>query len=555
MAEPNKMAREAAKITALSTIGASALLFVIRPFIQNGWLKIVIVILIAYEIFTMATNQYVAFRDSASPQVNNSQQIDNVKEEISQLEQDARSLRNNGVNEGNSKYSMSRAHGGELLDKASSKTNQITEKRKELRGLIGNQKTTFGTVLPDWVLKVKCIARALLLPGIIASCFYIIGVVIYYLSNKASAPSPFNDSSDPKGKRPTLDKKDDKPSSFMPDLSKNGQTISGKHCLSLVMQEEEKGCGIACIAMIFDESFHKSKFGYTGNYDDTGTNTKEIIEYLNSKGLKTKFLEENLNVSSLSEIASTDVLFISVKQKSGCMHGCLFEKGYVYCPFDGLMTEEEAFKGWQEANVLALIKCEDIIEWRKNNKNHVSDIHDGEMNPDGALPSPISASLDSPKFIQIPKDSRALIALENYEKNLTEKSKPQEHLPNFPGTTGTVNLLKHDHPTSLKNKESESVEVFWFENTKNGTQNAKRRDAESHDTGTVKGKNLRYKTIAQKIKKGEISPSIRSVKKAGNCDYDTAAKYLSDMHKRGILDRLEDGTYKLVVKRPKLKVV
>jgi len=364
-AEPNIMARDAAKILAVAVMCASALLFIIRPFIKGRWFTILTVAIVSYEILTMGTNQYVAFKDSSRPQLNNTAQIKNIENEISQLEKDADSLRINGENEGQSKYLVSRERGGKLLSQASEKSRLASKKRDELGLLIANQKTTFGTVIPDWVLEIKCALRSFILPGIIALCFYMLGIFLYTLSKKVGIiPNEIKpDGSDPKGK-------------------------------------------------------------------------------------KSNSTKDELNLPKFEVQAE-------------------------------------------------------------------------------AQPSPVKAEASTQTI------DAGTVPLE------------VQTAPSVP-----IRVQKN-YLTPLDNKGDARIEY----RKKIGRGSTRKRAKGTADTDVKKGKNLRYRMIVAKVKKGEVAPTRRAIKAAAKCAQSTAETYLEAMHKEGILIQNENGSYKLAPKKFTPKIV
>ena len=170
MAEPNEASRGAANTMARATIMATALVFLLKPFFKSIGITILAICLVCYEGTGMFTNQKVAFKGSALPQINNQRQIDNIQAEIATLEKQSESFQ---VNNRPSKAAQ-------YIEKARSK-------RDELKQLTAKNGVTFGSEFPEWVINVKCALRSGLLPGIIGFCFYIIGALAGYLfmpSNK-----------------------------------------------------------------------------------------------------------------------------------------------------------------------------------------------------------------------------------------------------------------------------------------------------------------------------------------------------------------------------------
>ena len=75
----------------------------------------------------------------------------------------------------------------------------------------------------------------------------------------------------------------------------------------------------------------------------------------------------------------------------------------------------------------------------------------------------------------------------------------------------------------------------------------KKRSGVSFDTGTQSGKDSRYQAIKGEISAGRLKPSTHQLRKHWQCNYETAAAYLSALHQEGLLDRNEaNGQYTLV---------
>jgi hypothetical protein len=80
------------------------------------------------------------------------------------------------------------------------------------------------------------------------------------------------------------------------------------------------------------------------------------------------------------------------------------------------------------------------------------------------------------------------------------------------------------------------------------TNNASgKRTGVSFDTGTAQGKDSRYQAVKSQILAGQLRPSTGQLRKHWQCNYETAAAYLSALHQEGLLERNEaNGQYALV---------
>jgi len=163
-------------------------------------------------------------------------------------------------------------------------------------------------------------------------------------------------------------------------------------------------------------------------------------------------------------------------------------------------------------------------------------------------PSPVKAEADNAPVAELP--SGTLLEPLQEQNTMTHSEQPV--------------FTAQNAPQPQANQGKEIVKVFSFENTRGEFKKAHekmklikrtKRLKGSADTDTKKGRNLRYRTVLHQVKKGEVRPSIRAIKSAAKCDYNTAAKYLQAMAKVGILIQNENGSYKLAPKKFTPKIV
>lgn len=312
-----------------------------------------------------------------------------------------------------------------------------------------------------------------------------------------------SDGTDPTSRRPSLDKKE--------GLAKSSETPSFNQVqphpnavLTLVKQEEEADCGMACLAMIMGTDIKSAREIWTGDFHKkTGIDLNEFLDFIKTKNIPFNSI---YNVSeSLEKIAGDDNVVLCVVGINGTGingsfdgHAVMFEKGVVYCPSRGYMSEQEAFTRFFRAHSFHLIKCADLPFM----KSPFGAMADGNQ-----VQEPIANAPDD-----VP------------EKVHQEGSKPQKNK----GFDNVVSLVNGGVPAK---------------------RNQRKRNAGSADTCTSKGKNLRYREVVAKVRKG-MKPTVRAIKDAMGCNQETAFRYREDMLKKGITMQLPDGTHIL---KPRLR--
>ena len=129
----------------------------------------------------------------------------------------------------------------------------------------------------------------------------------------------------------------------------------------------------------------------------------------------------------------------------------------------------------------------------------------------------------------------------------------------LPVPTGNPNLTQTDkaekanltHLGKAKTPKSGTSKPKGVSLKKKSKGRIRPRNHDSADTGTKGGKANRYEEIREKVLAGKVRPSKPGIKKAAQCNQITAEKYLTEMAKEGLIERLENGQYKLV-KTPSL---
>ncbi len=188
--------------------------------------------------------------------------------------------------------------------------------------------------------------------------------------------------------------------------------------------------------------------------------------------------------------------------------------------------------------------------------SRIAEIDNDFLPPDGSGPKGKRPSLDKkdPVHEQAPQPlsspSMATVSAIHAEQPLGVLADvPGTDTPDVPIKVRYIRL----HP-SRAGKGAEGSFKNEKYSKKIGRSNQKKRAKGNADTDTVRGKNFRYRMIVSKVKKRQVAPSVRAIKKSANCSQVVAVAYLEAMREKGILRKLDNGKYELIQK-VELKIV
>lgn len=163
-----------------------------------------------FELAIMSCTQYFIFKRDAAPLQAAEQQEELYSQSIEEHRAMALAGNENSRVQGRSKYTSNRMHASELLRTSQSETSKADAIRDKLATSLSLKKVTFAGVLSPTVLLFLAIARSFFLSVISIRFFTLFGSMFRRgLDLQEANGGNLPDGSDPKRKRPALDKKDE----------------------------------------------------------------------------------------------------------------------------------------------------------------------------------------------------------------------------------------------------------------------------------------------------------------------------------------------------------